>query len=93
MAGLLIQNLSRNLFAIADENGGKLKNRVVFYCDELGTMGNEYEVIRTMEDIDILCALCQPPVQIPLGFCTHGVFFLLWQIFFSVFPLCTTSLR
>ena len=38
MAGLLIQNLSRELFAIADENGGKLKNRVVFYCDELGTM-------------------------------------------------------
>ena len=38
MAGLMIQNLSRELFAIADENGGKLKNRVVFYCDELGTM-------------------------------------------------------
>ena len=38
MAGLLIQNLSRELFAIADENGGKLKNRVVIYCDELGTM-------------------------------------------------------
>ena len=38
MAGLMIQNLSRELFAVADENGGKLKNRVVFYCDELGTM-------------------------------------------------------
>ncbi len=38
MAGLLIQNLSRELFMVADENGGKLKNRVVFFCDELGTM-------------------------------------------------------
>ena len=38
MAGLMIQTLSRELFAVADENGGKLKNRVVFYCDELGTM-------------------------------------------------------
>ena len=24
--------------AVADENGGKLKNRVVFYCDEFGTL-------------------------------------------------------
>lgn len=38
MAGLMIQNLSRELFAVADENGGKLKNRVILYCDELGTM-------------------------------------------------------
>lgn len=38
MAGLMIQTLSRELFAVADENGGQLKNRVVFYCDELGTM-------------------------------------------------------
>ena len=38
MAGLMIQNLSRELFSVADENGGKLKNRVVLYCDELGTM-------------------------------------------------------
>jgi len=38
MAGLIIQNLSRELFAVADENGGKLKNRVVLFCDELGTM-------------------------------------------------------
>lgn len=37
MAGLMIQNLSRELFSIADENGGKLKNRVVLFCDELGT--------------------------------------------------------
>ena len=38
MAGLMIQTLSRELFSVADENGGKLKNRVVLYCDELGTM-------------------------------------------------------
>ena len=38
MAGLMIQNLSRELFSVADEHGGKLQNRVVFYCDELGTM-------------------------------------------------------
>ena len=38
MAGLMIQQLSRELFAVADENGGKLPNRVVFFCDELGTM-------------------------------------------------------
>ncbi len=38
MAGLMVQNLSRELFSVADENGGKLKNRVVLFCDELGTM-------------------------------------------------------
>ena len=38
MAGLMIQNLSRELFAVADENGGKLQNRVVLFCDEFGTM-------------------------------------------------------
>ena len=38
MAGLMIQTLSRELFSVADEHGGKLPNRVVFFCDELGTM-------------------------------------------------------
>ena len=38
IAGLMIQNLSRELFSVADENGGRIKNRVIFYCDELGTM-------------------------------------------------------
>ena len=38
MAGLMIQNLSRELFSVAGGHGGKLQNRVVFYCDELGTM-------------------------------------------------------
>ena len=34
----MIQNLSRELFSVADETGGRLKNRVVLFCDELGTM-------------------------------------------------------
>ena len=38
MAGLMIQTLSRELFSVADEHDGKLLNRVVFFCDELGTM-------------------------------------------------------
>ena len=38
MAGLMIQTLSRELFAVADEHGGKLPSRVVLFCDELGTM-------------------------------------------------------
>ena len=38
VASLMIQNLARELFAVANEHGGKLPNRAVFYCDELGTM-------------------------------------------------------
>ncbi|WP_300764874.1 type IV secretory system conjugative DNA transfer family protein [uncultured Oscillibacter sp.] len=38
MAGLIIQTLSRELFSVADEHEGKLPNRVVLFCDELGTM-------------------------------------------------------
>ena len=38
MVSLIIQQLYREILAVADENGGKLKNRVVFYCDEFGTM-------------------------------------------------------
>jgi len=34
----MIQTLSRELFSVADEHDGKLPNRVVFFCDELGTM-------------------------------------------------------
>ena len=37
MVSLLIQQLYREILVIADENGGTLKNRVMFYCDELGT--------------------------------------------------------
>ncbi len=38
MVSLLIQQFYREILAVADENGGKLKNRVVFYCDEFGTL-------------------------------------------------------
>lgn len=37
MVSLLIQQLYREILVIADENGGKLKNRVMFYADEFGT--------------------------------------------------------
>ena len=38
MVSLLIQQLYREILAVADEHGGKLENRVVFYCDEFGTL-------------------------------------------------------
>ncbi len=38
VASLMIQSLARELFSVANEHGGKLPNRVVFFCDELGTM-------------------------------------------------------
>ena len=38
MAGLMIQNLSKELFELAEKGGGRLPNRVVFFCDEFGTM-------------------------------------------------------
>lgn len=38
MAGLMIQNLSKELFKLAEKGSGRLPNRVVFYCDEFGTM-------------------------------------------------------
>ena len=37
MVSLLIQQLYREILMIADENGGALPNRVMFYCDEFGT--------------------------------------------------------
>lgn len=37
MVSLLIQQLYREILVIADENGGKLPNRVMFYMDEFGT--------------------------------------------------------
>lgn len=37
MVSLLIQQLYREILVIADENGGKLKNRVMFFMDEMGT--------------------------------------------------------
>ena len=38
MVSLVIQQLYREILAVADENGGKLKNRAVFFCDEWGTL-------------------------------------------------------
>ena len=38
VASLMIQNLAGELFSVANEHGGKLPNRAVFFCDELGTM-------------------------------------------------------
>ena len=38
MISLLIQQLYREILAVADENGGALKNRAMFYCDEFGTL-------------------------------------------------------
>lgn len=37
MVSMLIQQLYREILVIADENGGKLKNRVMFFMDEMGT--------------------------------------------------------
>lgn len=31
------QQLYREILSVADENGGKLKNRCIFFCDEYGT--------------------------------------------------------
>lgn len=38
LVSLFIQQLYREILSVADENGGKLKSRVMFYCDELGTL-------------------------------------------------------
>lgn len=38
MVSLVIQQMYREILAVADEMGGKLKNRCVFFCDEFGTL-------------------------------------------------------
>lgn len=38
MISLIIQQLYREILSVADEIGGKLKNRCVFFCDEYGTL-------------------------------------------------------
>ena len=38
LVSLIIQELYKELLEIADENNGKLKNRVMFYLDEFGTI-------------------------------------------------------
>ena len=37
MVSLIVQQLYREILAVADENNGKLKNRVMMYLDEFGT--------------------------------------------------------
>ena len=37
MVSLIIQQLYREILAVADENGGRLNNRVMMYLDEFGT--------------------------------------------------------
>lgn len=38
LVSLIVQQLYREIFSIADEHGGKLKNRVMMYLDEFGTI-------------------------------------------------------
>ncbi len=38
MISLIIQQLYREILAVADENKGKLKNSCIFFCDEFGTL-------------------------------------------------------
>jgi len=38
MISLIIQQLYREVLSVADEMGGKMKNRCVFFCDEYGTL-------------------------------------------------------
>ena len=38
MVSLIIQQLYREILAVADDNDGKLPNRAVFYADEFGTL-------------------------------------------------------
>lgn len=38
LISLIVQQLYREMLAVADETGGKLKNRVMFYLDEIGTI-------------------------------------------------------
>lgn len=38
LISLFLQQMYREILSVADENGGKLKNRCVFFCDEFGTL-------------------------------------------------------
>ena len=38
MVSLIIQQLYREILSVADENGGVLKNRCIFFADEFGTL-------------------------------------------------------
>ena len=38
MVSLILQQLYREILSVADQSDGKLENRVMFYCDEFGTL-------------------------------------------------------
>jgi type IV secretion system protein VirD4 len=38
LISLIVQQLYREILSVADEKGGKLENRVMFYLDEIGTI-------------------------------------------------------
>ena len=38
LVSLIIQQLYRELMTVADEHGGRLPNRVIFFADEFGTI-------------------------------------------------------
>ena len=44
MVSLIIQQLYREILAVADEHGGKLPNRAVFYADEYARRAARYKV-------------------------------------------------
>ena len=46
MVSLIIQQLYREILAVADDNGGKLPNRAVFYADEFGTRATRSQLKR-----------------------------------------------
>ena len=52
MVSLLIQQLYREILAIADEHGGALPNRVMFYMDEFGTFPKIDGAEATAENIE-----------------------------------------
>ena len=37
MVSLIIQQMYREILVVADENGGKLTKRCIFFCDEFGS--------------------------------------------------------
>ena len=46
MVSLIIQQLYREILSVADEHGGKLPNRAVFYADEFGTRATRSQLKR-----------------------------------------------
>ena len=46
MVSLIIQQLYREILSVADEHGGRLPNRAVFYADEFGTRATRSQLKR-----------------------------------------------